>query len=192
MNDLSRENLSADDEDIQSRPTSHNELFSTQPSNVRTSTRITSRRITNSNGVLASTRREITFVHSFRVAATRSGSSPRIDCGAIDENGHAVFGLNLINAIPASNDLFGWINDLDAFIENNYVGLEKTQINNESAATTDQQSDNKFKWSIVITALGEIAKKEGDQNPRHNQGARGTKFFGVSHLPSFSHMEATQ
>lgn len=131
-------------------------------------------------------------MHSSRVAAARSGSSPRIYCGAIDENGHAVFGLNLINAIPASNDLFGWINNLDAFVENNYVGLQKTQVNSKCARTADQQRDKKFKWPIVITTLGDISNNEGDQNPAHYQGASGTKFFRVSHLPSFSHMEATK
>jgi hypothetical protein len=35
------------------------------------------------------------------------------------------------------------------------------------------------------------ADGKGDQNPASHQGATGTKLFGVSHLPSFSHMEAS-
>ena len=106
-------------------------------------------------------------------------------------DGHAVFGLDLINAIPTSSDLFGWVNYLDALIKDQNIGFEKSEIDSKATTAADKRSNDNFVNPTIECALHDEANTKSDQTPSSKQGATGTKLFGVSHLPSFSHMEAS-
>jgi hypothetical protein len=176
--------------DIQGDGALSDELFSSEPGNMGAYSRITFRRVTKTSRS-TSAGEQITLVHSSRVTASRSWSGPRVERPAINSDGHAVFGLNLIDSIPTSSDLFGWVNYLNALIKDKNIGFEKSEVDANTATATDQRSNDNFSDTTVKKTLQNEADGKGDQNPASHQGATGTKLFGVSHLPSFSHMEAS-
>lgn len=184
MVNLTGEDIAPNFKDIQSGLATGNELFSAQSSDVRTHTRITSRRVTNSNRIIAATGREVTSVKTFEVTTARRWRGPSIERFAVNEDGHAVFGFDLINSIPTSDDLFGWVNDLDTFIKYHNVGLEKTQVGTESTGDTQRASDKNFSNSSIKDSLSSEASTKGEQNPAHNEGAGGAKLRGIVHAPS--------
>lgn len=186
MSNLFGEEAALDQENVVSRETSGDEIFSAQTGNIGTRTRVTSRRVTNSNRVSTSSGSEVTLMHTFSMTTTRSWSGPRIDGSAIDNNGHAVFGLDLINAIPASSDLFGWVNDLDTFIKDHNIGLDETQIRSKNTRATNESGHNEFADATVVSTLRNEASKESDQHPAHNKGASGAELFGIVHAHSLS------
>ena len=190
MTKLSKEEILLNFKDIQSGASSIDELFSSEPGNVGTHTRITSRRVTKTSRDI-STGEQISFVHSSRVTASRSWSGPRMESSAVNNDGHAVFGLDLIDAIPTSSDLFGWVNYLDALIKDQNIGFEKSEVDADTATATDQRRNDNFVNATIESALSDEANTKSDQDPSSKQSAAGTKLFGVSHLPSFSHMEAS-
>ena len=164
-------------------------FFAAQPGDISARTRITSRRVTNTNRVITTAGREVTLMHSLRVTATRSWSGPRVDGLTVNGDRHAVLGFNLIDAIPTRSDLFGWVNDLDTFIKEHNRGLDETQICTENSHAAYEQSDNQLVSTTVESALGDEAAKESDQHPTHNQCASGAEFFGVIHSHSLSQLD---
>ena len=189
MSNLFDEQTTLDLEDIGGRQSSGDEIFSAKTGNVGTRTRITSRRVTNSNRVRTTAGSEVTLMHTLSVTTTRSWSGPRVEIAPINDDGHAVLGLDLVNAIPASSDLFGWINNLDAFIKEHNVGLNKTQVASESKQSADKNRDHGFEQSTVVDALSDKTGEKSDQHPTHNQSASGTEFFGVIHAHSLSQLD---
>lgn len=184
MVNLTGEDIAPNFKDIQSGLATGEELFLAQSSDVRTSTGITSRRVTKTNRIIAATGREVTSVKTFEVTTARRWRGPSIERFAVNGDGHAVFGFNLINSIPTSDDLFGWVNDLDTFIKYHNVGLEKTQIRSESTGTTQEASDENFSEASIKDRLNYEASEKGNQNPAHYEGAGWAKLRGVVHTPS--------
>ena len=191
MIDLSSEEISVNLEDIQSGASSGHELFSTQPCDMRTHPRITSWRVTKTSQ-RATAGKQVTLMQSSRMTTSRRWSGPGVKNGAIDGDRHAVLSLDLIDAIPTSGDLFGWVNNLDAFIKDSHVRFDKTEISSDRGETGYQNSYKSFSNTTHEGALYDEAKKEGDQQPAHDQSACRAKFFGVIHLSSFSQMEASR
>lgn len=189
MVNLAREESAMNFKDMQSGMATGDEVFSTQTRDVRTSTRITSRRITQSNWEIAPAGREIAFMHTLDVTTARSWRGPGVENFAVNKDGHAVFGFDLFNSIPTRSDLFSWVDDLDAFVKDHNVGLEKTQVGSESADATQKSSDQNFSGSSVKDRLNNEASEKGDQNPAHHEGAGGTKFRGVVHAPSLPQLK---
>jgi len=185
------EKLSLNLKDMQSGHTFNDELFSAQPRNVRTRTRITSRRVTKTTGGFGAGK-QITRVQSSRMTTTRSWSGPRVMSSSIYEDSHAVLSLDLIDAIPASSDLFGWVHNLDAFIKDNDIRFEKTQITSKDSQSADKHGDEHISRTSEENALDSKTDKECGQSPTRKQGASGTELFGVCHLASFSHKEESQ
>lgn len=187
---LSTEEISFNCENIERGASSQEKLFSSQSGDMGTHSRITCIQVTKTSRSII-TGEQISLVHSTSVATSRSWSGPRVERPAINCDGHAVFGVDLIDSIPTSSDLFGWVNNLDAFIKDKNIGFEKSEINTNASTATDQRSNDNFNDTTVRKALHDEADAKSDQNPASHQGATGTKLFGVSHLPSFSHMEAS-
>jgi len=163
------------------------ELLATQFSDVSTSTRITSRRITKTSRSISSGK-QISFVQSSSVTATWSGSSPRIESLAINNDGHAVLGFDFFYKIPAGSDLFGWVNNLDALIKNQNVGLQKEQVRSNYSSATDSLCG--YQVSAVHNCLNNEAGEKNDQYPTTSDSTTGSEFFNVGHLASFSQMGA--
>jgi len=189
MSSLFTEETLAYSEDIQGSNSLGDEIFAAQSSNVGTRSRITSRRVTNSNRVITAAGSEVTLVHTLRVTTTRSWSSPRINSFSVNQNRHAVLGLDLVNAIPTSSDLFGWINNLDAFIKDNNIGLEETHVGTENSQSADNARNEQFADATVESALRDKSNKESDQHPTHNQSTGGTELFGIIHAHSLSQLD---
>jgi len=166
-----------------------NEVLSSKLGHVRTDPRVTLKRVTHTSGRI-STGKKITFVHSSTVSTTRSWSSPGVVTLPSDLNRHAVFGFDLLNQIPRSGDLFGWVNNLDTFIKEQNVGLKEEQIRTECTCATDT---NRYQdISAVEEALNNKSDKENDKNPAASNGAAGSELFDVSHCASFSQMGSTK
>jgi len=165
------------------------EVLSSNAGHVSTNTRVTSKRVTHTSGTIGSGKK-VTLVHSSTVTTTRRGSGPGVVSPVVNVDGHAVLGLDLLNQIPRSGDLFGWVNNLDTFIKEQNVGLEKEQISTECTCATDTNRHQDI--SAVEEALNYKSNKESDQNPAASNGAAGPKFFDVSHGASFSQMGPTK
>ena len=167
--------------------TNADKAFLAQLGNMGTNTRITSRRVTNTTKRI-STGKKITLVKTSLVSTTWSGSGPRVEDLITNGNGHAVFGIDLINQIPGNSDLFGWVNNLDSLIKDQNVGSNKEKVSTDNSRATDQRSQSNL--AAVDGALDNEAGEENNQNAAAYKGAAGTEFLDVAHEHSFSQMEA--
>lgn len=174
---------------FQSVAATGDKVFSAQSRNVRTSSRITSRRVTQSNGKISPTGREIAFMYTFNVPTARSWRGPSVESFAINQDGHAVLGLNLFNSIPTRNNLFSWIDYLNSFVKNHNIRFKKTQVRSENTDSRYKVSDKHFSGSSVKDCLDVEARKKGNQNPAHHESTRGTKLHRVVHVPSLPQLK---
>ena len=171
--------------DLKLTSTRTSELLTTQLGDMRTNSRVTLKRVTNSSRSI-SAGKKISFVHSSTVTTTWSGSRPGVEGLTVDKDGHAVLGFDLFNKIPSNGDLFGWVNDLDSLIKDQNVGLQEQQVGtNNSSATYSCCGD---KVSAVNNGLNNEAGEEENQNPTASNGAAGSELFNVGHFASFSQM----
>ncbi len=175
--------------DFKLASTTGNEIFSSDVSHVSTDTRVTFKRVANTSGSV-STGKKISLVHSSTVSTTRSWSGPGVVSLISDVDGHAVFGFDLLNQIPRSGDLFGWVNNLDAFIKEQNVGLKEEQVRTKSTGSTN--SNGRDDVAAIEKALNNKSDKEDDQNPATGNGASGSKLLTIRHFASFSQMGSTK
>ena len=175
--------------DLKLTCTNSSEILSSNVGHVSTDTRVTFKRVTHTSGSI-STGKKITLVHSSTVTTTRRGSGPGVVSPLVNVDGHAVFGFDLLNQIPRSGDLFGWVNNLDTFIKEQNVGLKEEQVRTVSTGATDTNGHQDI--SAVEEALNNKSDKEGDKNPAASNGAAGSKLFDVCHCASFSQMGSTK
>lgn len=164
-------------------------LFFSAFGHVGTDARVTFKRVSYSSRSVRSGH-QIGTVHSSTMSTTRSWSGPREVALASDLNGHAVLGLDLLNKIPSSGDLFGWINDLDTFIKEKNIGLQKEQVGTEGARTTDATSEQFI--AANEEALNNKSGKECDQNPAAGDRTSRSELFTVRHFRSFSQIGSTK
>ena len=175
--------------DFKLNSSSTSELLSSNVGHVGTNTRVTLKRVTHTSRTVGSGKK-VSLVHSSTVSTTRSWSSPGVVSPIVNVDGHAVLGLDLLNQIPGSGDLFGWVNNLDTFIKEQNIGLEEEQIRTECTCATDT---NRYQdISAVEEALNYKSEKENDENPAASNGATGSELFDVSHCASFSQMGSTK
>ena len=165
------------------------EVLSSNVGHVSTDTRVTLKRVTHTSGTIGAGKR-ITLVHSSTVTTTRRGSGPGVVSPLVNVDGHAVFGFDLLNQIPRSGDLFGWVNNLDTFIKEQNVGLKEEQVRTECTCATDTNGHQDI--SAVEEALNNKSDKESDQNPSASNGAARPELFTVCHCASFSQMGSTK
>ena len=189
MVNLAREESAMNFKYIQCGAATGDKVFSAQSRDVRTGSRITSRRVTQSNWKISPTGREIAFMYTLNGTTARSWRGPSVVSFAINQDGHTVFGLDLFNQVPTRSDLFSGIDDLDSFVKNHNIGFEKTQVRSESADSTYEASDKHFSGSSVKDCLDVKAREKGDQNPTHHESTRGTKLHGVVHAPSLPQLK---
>ena len=175
--------------DFKLTSTNSSEVLSSDLGHVSTDTRVTFKRVTHTSGSI-STGKKITLVHSSTVTTTRRGSGPGVVSPLVNVDGHAVFGFDLLNQIPRSGDLFGWVNNLDALIEEKNVGLKEEQVRTESTCAANTYGEQNI--ATEEKGLNNKADKEGDKNPAASDGASGSELFTISHSASFSQMGSTK
>lgn len=176
-------------DDFNFASTSVDEILLSNLGHVRTNSRVTFKRVTYSSQIVG-TGEKISVVHSSAVSTTRRGSSPSEVSLSVDLNGHAVFGFYLLNQIPGSGDLFGWVNNLDAFIKEQNIGLKEEQVRTKGASSTDSKGQDDL--TAVEKALNNKSDKEGDQNPATGNRTSGSELFTIRHFASFSQMGSTK
>ena len=176
-------------DDFNFASTSVDEILLSNLGHVRTNSGVTFKRVTYSSQIVG-TREKISVVHSSAVSTTRRGSSPSEVSLSVDLNGHAVFGFYLLNQIPGSGDLFGWINNLDAFIKEQNIGLKEEQVRTKGASATE--SNRQDGVAAVEKALNNKSDKEGDKNPATGNRTAGSELFTIRHFASFSQMGSTK
>ena len=176
-------------DDFNFASTSVDEILLSNLGHVRTNSRVTFKRVTYSSQIVG-TGEKISVVHSSAVSTTRRGSSPSEVSLSVDLNGHAVFGFYLLNQIPGSGDLFGWVNNLDAFIKEQNIGLKEEQVRTKSASATDSKCQDDV--ATIEKALNNKSDKEGDKNPATGNRTSGSELFTIRHFASFSQMGSTK
>ena len=175
--------------DFEITSTTGDEIFSSDVSHVSTDTRVTFKRVSYTSRSIR-TGKKISLMHFSTVTTTRSWSSPSEVTLVSDLNGHAVFGLDLLNQIPGSSDLFGWVNNLDAFIKEQNIGLNEEQVRTDGTCAADTNRGDDV--AAVEEALNYKSDKEGDQNPSTGNCASGSELFSIRHSVSFSQMGSTK
>ena len=175
--------------DFKLASTTGNEIFSSDVSHVSANTRVTFKRVSYTSRSI-STGKKIGVVHSSTVPTTRSWSGPGVVSLISDLDGHAVFGFDLLNQIPRSGDLFGWVNNCDAFIKEQNVGLKEEQVRTKGASATDSKCQDDV--AAVEKALNNESDKEGDKNPAAGNRASGSELFTIRHSVSFSQIGSTK
>ena len=175
--------------DLKLTSTNSSEVLSSNVGHVSTDTRVTFKRVTHTSGSI-STGKKITLVHSSTVTTTRRGSGPGVVSPLVNVDGHAVFGFDLLNQIPRSGDLFGWVNNLDTFIKEQNVGLKEEQVGTVSAGATDTNGHQDI--SAVEEALKNKSNKERNQNPTTCDCTTGSELLAICHCASFSQMGSTK
>jgi hypothetical protein len=168
---------------------STNEVLSSNFGHVSADARITLKRVTHSSRII-SAGKQIGTVHSSTVSTTRSWSSPSVETFASNLDGHAVFGFDLLNQIPRSGDLFGWVNNLDALIKEKHIWLQKEQVRTESASTTNSNGQQSI--SAEEQTLENKTDEEGDQDPATGDRTSRSELFTIRHSASFSQMGSTK
>ena len=169
--------------------TTGNEVFSSDVSHVSTDTRVTLKGVSNTSRSI-SAGKKIGLMHSSAVSTTGSWSSPGVVSLISDLDGHAVFGFDLLNQIPRSGDLFGWVNNLDAFIKEQNVGLKEEQVRTKGASAADSKCQDDV--AAIEKALNNKSDKEGDKNPATGNRTSGSELFTIRHFASFSQMGSTK
>ena len=169
--------------------TTGSEVFSSDVSHVSANTRVTFKRVSYTSRSI-STGKKISLVHSSTVTTTRSWSGPGVVSLISDLDGHAVFGFDLLNQIPRSGDLFGWVNNLDAFIKEQNVGLKEDQVRTDSTCAADTNCGDDV--AVVEEALNNKSDKEEDENTATGNSAAGSELFTIRHFASFSQMGSTK
>ena len=175
--------------DFKITSTTGDEIFSSDVSHVSADTRITFKRVSYASRSIK-TGKKISLMHSSTVTTTRSWSSPSEVSLLSDLDRHAVSGLDLLNQIPSSGDLFGWVNNLDAFIKEQNVGLNEDQVRTESTCAADTNCGDDV--TVVEEALNNKSDKEEDENTSTGNGASGSELFTIRHFASFSQMGSTK
>ncbi len=175
--------------DFKITSTTGNEIFSSDVSHVSTDTRVTLKGVSNTSRSI-SAGKKIGLMHSSAVSTTGSWSSPGVVSLISDLDGHAVFGFDLLNQIPRSGDLFGWVNNLDAFIKEQNVGLKEEQVRTKGASAADSKCQDNV--AAIEEALNNKSDKEGDKNPATGNRTSGSEFFTIRHFASFSQMGSTK
>ena len=175
--------------DFKLNSSSTSELLSSNVGHVGTNTRVTLKRVTHTSRTVGSGKK-VSLVHSSTVSTTRSWSSPGVVSPILNLDGHAVLGLDLLNQIPRSGDLFGWVDDLDSFIKEKNIGFQEEQVATNRAGSTDANVHDNV--TAVEKALHNESDKEGDQNPATGNRASGSELFTIRHLVSFSQIGSTK
>ena len=175
--------------DFKITSTTGNEIFSSDVSHVSADTRVTFKRVSYTSRSIK-TGKKISLMHFSTVTTTRSWSSPREVSLVSDGDRHAVSGLDLLDQIPGSGDLFGWVNNLDAFIKEQNIGLYEDQVRTDGTCAADTNCGDDV--TIVEKALNNKSDKEDDKYPSTGNCASGSELFTIRHSASFSQMGSTK
>jgi len=175
--------------DFKITSTTGDEIFSFDVSHVSTDTRVTFKRVSCTTRSIK-TGKKISLMHSSTVTTTRSWSSPSEESLVSDGDRHAVSGFDLLDQIPGSSDLFGWVNNLDAFIKEQNVGLYEDQVRTDGTCAADTNRGDDV--TVVEEALNNKSDKEDDKNPSTGNCASGSELFTIRHSASFSQMGSTK
>lgn len=173
--------------DVQTTRTVLYEALFSKPSDVCTHSRVTLKGVTYTPWNIR-TGQQIGFMHPATVATTGSWSCPGKVSNSFDQNRHGVLGLDRIDEIPGNRDLFGWIDNLQALIEDQNVRFEKEQIGTDSPRST--HTDSQGEISTVEQGLNDESDKEEDKNPATGYRTSRSEFFTVRHCQSFSQLES--
>lgn len=168
---------------------SADEILLSNLCHVRTDSRVTLKRVAYTSDRI-NAGMEIGSVHSSTVTTTRCWSSPGEVNFAPDLDRHAVLGVDLFNQIPGSGDLFGWVNNFDALIKEQNIGLQEEQVSTECTCSADTKTQHDI--ATVEKALNDKADEESNENPTARHRTSGSELFNVSHNASFSQMGSTK
>ena len=138
-----------------SRVMSFSKVIKTSSGQIRSSTRMSTRRFTRTNQsiVIKFESTNIRTVNVSCVIPAGSGSGPGINQLFSHFNGHAVSGVDFFNTMPTHSDLNKWISDGNSLIEYSDFGANKEQVrtprsenspSNSSKSVVETCSDEKF------------------------------------------------
>ena len=166
-----------------SRVMSFSKVIKTSSGQIRSSTRMSTRRFTRTNqGVV--TKFESTNIRTVNVSgviSAGSGSGPGIDQLFSNFNGHAVSGVNLFNTMPTDSDLNKWISDCYSFVENADFGANEEQV----GTPRNENSPSNSTENVVETCSENEFNTEPAGKEEHGAGQQVTtpwpENFNVAH-----------
>lgn len=159
------------------------ELLPTGARQVRSNTRITSRRFTKTNGAVAGKVHTANFawVDLSSVVATGSWSSPRVDSLSADAYAHGVANLDVVDIAPTDCVTPQRVDDLQALIANVESWLVQDQVEGCCGQGSSTCCNENSSQAAAQNRADNHANDDDVCNPRSEDAASAAKTLHVGH-----------
>ena len=149
---------------------------------VRSHTRISSRRFTGANETIELQPLDLTGVNGARVVSAWSLGGPHAYLEAIAKlQKSGVLSFNDINILPTNDDCGQWITDADALIKDFYAGAMQNNVNTKCEQSAPGQGGQGISQTIAVDAFaGHTAEQQVGKDGGNDRSA-GSKEFTVIH-----------
>jgi hypothetical protein len=149
---------------------------------VRSHTRISSRRFSGANVAIELQPFDLAGVNGARVISAGSLSSPHAYLEAIAKlQKSGVLSFNDINILPTNDDCGQWITDADALIKDFYAGTMQNNVDTQSEESAPRQSGQGISQAIAVDAFASHTAEQQVGKDGGNDRSAGSKEFTIIH-----------
>jgi hypothetical protein len=149
---------------------------------VRSHTRISSRRFSGANETIELQPLDLTGVNGARVVSAGGLGGPHAYLEAIAKlQKSGVLSFNDINIMPTNDDCGQWITDADALIKDFYAGTMQNNVDSQSEQRAPRQGGQGISQAIAVNVFaGQTAQQQVGKDGSNDRSA-GSKEFTVIH-----------
>ena len=149
---------------------------------VRSHTRISSRRFSGANETIELQPLDLTGVNGARVVSAGGLGGPHAYLEAIAKlQKSGVLSFNDINIMPTNDDCGQWITDADALIKDFYAGTMQNNVDRQSEQRAPRQGGQGISQAIAVNVFaGQTAQQQVGKDGSNDRSA-GSKEFTVIH-----------
>jgi hypothetical protein len=149
---------------------------------VRSHTRISSRRFTGANETIELQPLDFTGVNGAGVISAGSLGGPHAYLEAIAKlQKSGVLSFNDIDILPTNDDCGQWIADADALIKDFYAGTMQNNVDSQSEQSAPRQSGQGISQTIAVDAFAGHSTQQHVGKDGGNDRSAGSKEFTVIH-----------
>ena len=149
---------------------------------VRSHTRISSRRFTGANETIELQPFDLTGVNGAGVISAGSLGGPHTYLDAVAKlQKSGVLSFNNINILPTDENRAQWITDADALIKDFYAGTMQNNVDTQSEESAPRQGGQGISQTVAIDAFAGHAAEQQVGKDGGNDRSAGSKEFTVIH-----------
>ena len=149
---------------------------------VRSHTRISSRRFSGANETIELQPLDLTGVNSAGVISAGGLGGPHAYLDAIAKlQKSGVLSFNDIDILPTNDDCGQWITDADALIKDFYAGTMQNNVDSQSEQRAPRQSGQGISQAIAVDAFAGQTTEQQVGKDGGNDRSAGSKEFTVIH-----------